>query len=262
MYGACISNYTDPFSVKFDHRSSVEKHDEKVGLGERKKIADLVQESSVPGARHGYGIDIDKDGYLYVSFQDTSVVLRFDPATGYSPMPTLAKVNFTTYEGAVFATGPMLPSDHVYTNSKGVRGIAVVEDSLWVADEITNSVFIIDLVTGKLVNTVAVINPIDVYYDAVDTKYVFIGSKGDYGAEVLAFHRHSVSKYHKTYYAEGILKHPAGITSYNGTLYVADQGLNSVFKFDIESGKYLGVIAKLGKKIEKYTIEGLMMSNC
>ena len=262
VFGACISNYTDPFSVKFDHRTSVEKHDKKVGLGIRKRIADLVQESSVLGARHGYGIDIDKDGHLYVSFQDTSVVLRFDPATGYSPMPTLVNYNFTTYEGAIFSAGPMLPSNEIKKGSKGVRGIAVVEDSLWVADEIKNSVLIIDLVTGNLLNTVAVTNPIGIHYDAGGTEYVFIGSKGKYGAEVLAFHRHSADKYHKTYYAEGILKHPAGITSYNGTLYVADQGLNSVFKFDIESGKYLGVIAKLGEKIEKYTIEGLMMSDC
>ena len=240
----------------------MEKHDKKAGLGIRKRIADLVPMSSVPGARHGYGISIDYDDRLYVSFQDTSAVLRFDPATGYSPMETLAKlINGSAYEGAIFEVDPVPPDGVTPKSKKGVRGIAVVEDALWVADEVKNAVYVIDIKTGSVLDRIAVENPIGIYYDRAQTKYIFIGSKGKYKGKVIAYHRVSLRMTHKTYYAEGILKHPSGITSYNGTLYVADQGLNSVFKFDIETGKYLGVIVKLGKK-EKYTIEGLMMSEC
>jgi len=241
----------------------VEKHDKKVGLGRRKRIADLVKESAVPGARHGYGIGIDEGGHLYVSFQDTSVVLRFDPSKNYSPMHSLVSLaNGSVYDGAIFEISPVPFDGSVAKKSKGVRGIAIVDDVLWVAEEVKNAVYLVDLKTGNVINTLSVTNPIGIYYDKDDTKRIFIGSKGEYGGVVQEYHRYSAATTHRTFYAEGILKHPAGITSYNGTLFVSDQGLNSVFKFDMETGKYMGAIAKLGQKIEKFTIEGLMMSNC
>ena len=77
---------------------------------------------------------------------------------------------------------------------------------------------------------------------------------------MVSFHRTSHNP--SSTYANEVLKHPSGLAIFNGTLFVADQGINSVFMFDIETEVYQGVIAKLGKELEKDTIEGLYISSC
>jgi hypothetical protein len=58
---------------------------EKSALGQREPLALLVNRNHTPGAVHGYGIAIDPNAALYVSFQDTDSVLRFDPKNNFFP---------------------------------------------------------------------------------------------------------------------------------------------------------------------------------
>jgi hypothetical protein len=62
---------------------------EKSALGQRTLLATHLRNGSSTGAIHSYGISINPGKALFVSFQDTGVVLRLDPQNNYAPFTTL-----------------------------------------------------------------------------------------------------------------------------------------------------------------------------
>ena len=54
------------------------------------------------------------------------------------------------------------------------------------------------------------------------------------------------------------MNHPTGVTSHDDTLFVAEQERGEIYKFSIESEKYLGKVVKhLPQEIEQ-----IIMSDC
>ena len=94
-------------------------------------------------------------------------MLGFDPQTNYTAVPTVFPGGI--YDGTIFEISRAFKK-----KSKGVRGIAVVGDFLWVADEITNAVYVVNRKTGEIVNQLSVTNPIAIHFDAYSDK-IYIG---------------------------------------------------------------------------------------
>lgn len=170
VYGNCVQD-TNVTSKKKKKIAKGEIINAEASLGERDYLGVLVNRSTSTGAEHAYGIAIGNiTGDLYVSFQHTDAVLRFDPSTDYEffPSPPSSFSQWAPgsyYEGALFQIDT-IQSDDNSPNMQGLRGIAAVDDAVWVSDEILNSVFVIDTISGGMLETIAIDAPINLVYDA------------------------------------------------------------------------------------------------
>eukprot|EP01088_Endostelium_zonatum_P017078 TRINITY_DN486_c0_g1_i1.p1 TRINITY_DN486_c0_g1~~TRINITY_DN486_c0_g1_i1.p1 ORF type:complete len:279 (+),score=70.79 TRINITY_DN486_c0_g1_i1:212-1048(+) len=163
--------------------------------------------------QHPYGVAASSNS-LYVSNQDNNLI------TQYSPGAT----------NKVFAT-----------SSKSPRGVAVAPNgNVIFSDEKSDKVEIYS-VNGYKVNEIKIEKPIGLYVDS-NSNTLYVGSNGKNTKQVVAY---SLSGYSQVgTYTHSSMGHPAGITSYNGQLYVLDQDNTSLIYFSVASQTYLGTLAR------------------
>eukprot|EP01038_Epipyxis_sp_PR26KG_P012928 gene12928-17329_t len=227
--------------------------------GHRKYLDTVVSTKINQGADHAYGITFDSDGNIYASFQHTDSVLRF-LKDSFDPMPFPITIREKQlWKGKEYYAGTFVqfgnPEQH-NPAEQGVRGIARVHGSIWIANEDLKGVAVAEINTGLITNIIVVHNPISVLYDS-NSDLVFISSKRKHwrGA-VLAVNPHTYRKV--AYFTNDRLNHPSGMAVHDGILYVASLTDGEILTFDINTTKYLGKVVKKAPG----EIEQLMMSDC
>eukprot|EP01031_Cornospumella_fuschlensis_P025704 gene25704-31040_t len=225
--------------------------------GQRSYKRIVVSTEINPGADHTYGLTFDSDGNIYASFQHTDLVLRFQKDT-FQPLPLPPALRSNKYwrdfyEGTVVQFG--VPGVH-RISEQGVRGVAVLGDDLWVANEDIGGVAVVSISTGVMHNIVVIRNPIGLFFDTY-SGLLFVGSKDKHwrGA-VYAIDPHIFRVVHT--YTTMRMNHPSGITSYGGVLYVAELVRGEVLMFNVTSERFLGTMVTDAPG----EIEHLMLSPC
>lgn len=182
----------------------------------------LTRAVSQRGAQHAYGLALDRDSSVYMSFQDTDAVLRF-AADSFQPLPVPEDDNLTPIAVAKGvpaqyansnsnssekhgkkhnSSAPLrgrrrlsTPSEVLYEGSfvqfagggRGVRAVAWVGggSELWVAHEDSHTIVIVDR-AGHLLGSVSIVNPIGLHYAASNSSassgMVFVSSKAASGS--------------------------------------------------------------------------------
>lgn len=207
------------------------------------------------GAQHAYGIAFDSKGDLYISYQHTNAILR-STKDQFSPMalPQAMKdresdEGVKLYEGTFYQFGqPQVQK----SKDQGIRSIAWANHStadsgelLWVANEFANKVYVLNH-AAELVHSLDINAPIGIYHDrAGEGIYVkdriYIGSRSSKKTgSVLCFDTNTFELL-GTYFMLG-MGHPTGIVVHESVLYVADQGLNSILTFDLETSRFISTI--------------------
>ena len=139
---------------------------------------------------------------------------------------------------------------------QGIRSIALVKDSIWVANEDIGGVAVVSVATGMMTTIIIVPSPIGLHYDKHSDR-VFVSSKQKHwqGA-VYGIDPHKLRIISK--YTTDRMNHPTGITSHGDDLFVAEQERGEIYKFSIEREEYLGKVVKhLPQEIEQ-----IIMSDC
>lgn len=201
---------------------------------QRTLVRNLTTTADNPLLVHPYGIVLGRGSQLYISAQDTNVVIAVDDRSGNSGVPS------TVYAGG--------------SGQDGVRGVAVKDSSTgYVADE-DAGVIQFDTSSGAKIGSPGdVASPIGLWYSAKED-ILFAGSKDD--ATVYALDVHTLEK--KSSFSHDKLSHPAGIVAFQGTLFVAAQSIRQVMSWDIASGDFLGSFDVDSKD----DVEGLALSSC
>ncbi|RYG68702.1 hypothetical protein EON64_04590 [archaeon] len=225
--------------------------------GQREYKGTVVSTEINPGADHTYGLAFDSDGNIYASFQHTDLVLRFQKDT-FQPLPLPPALRSNKYWrdyflGTVVQFG--VPGVHRITE-QGVRGITILGDDLWVANEDIGGVAVVSISTGVMHNIVVIRNPIGLFFD-VDSGLLFVSSKDKHWrGGVFAIDPHLFRVVHT--YSTMRMNHPSGITAYEGVLYVAELARGEILKFNVTSEKYLGTMVSDAPG----EIEHLLLSPC
>lgn len=206
------------------------------------------------GAKHAYGITFDNQGNLYVSYQHTNAILR-STRDEFHPLPLPqamkdreASEGIKLYEGTFYQFGlPIIQK----SKDQGIRSIAWANHSsaagelLWVANEFEDKVYILNH-DAAVVHTLTVAGPIGIYYNRNDEgiyvkNRIYVGSRsGKNRGSVLCFDTNTFELL-GTYFMLG-MSHPTGIVVHESTLYVADQSLNSILTFDLETSRFISTI--------------------
>ena len=221
--------------------------------GRRSYVATVVDSSINSGADHTYGICFDNDGNVYASFQHTDVVLRFtkDEFLPMDPPPAVQMLKRDDfYDGTFLQFGR--PEEHSKAD-QGLRSVIHVRTDIWIAQETYNGVVIASVSTGVIIEVVPIYQPIGLFYDEY-LDLVFVGSKSKrYEGVVYALDEKKRSVYMQ--YPHPDITHPTGILTYDGILYVADQNLNQILTFDLNSGEFLRILPiNLPGNIEQLTL--------
>jgi len=221
----------------------------------------FVNGTQYPGLSHPFGITKSPKNDIYVSSQHTDNVLRF---YGINSSQSGTALPFPTYitqtpppSGMSWYAGTFVqygaPNQHS-DKEQGIRGIAFDgAGRLFVCNEDLPNLMIYND-SGYLVDQVPVENAIGIHYDP-DTKYMFVGSKAS-SASVLAIN--TVDLKIVKQYTFDQMTHPAGIVTYNGILYVLDQGTERLLTFNVSSQVFMGAIVLSFPD----DVEGLSLSNC
>eukprot|EP01035_Chromulina_nebulosa_P016802 gene16802-22284_t len=230
----------------------------------RKFIKEVVSSDTL-GVEHTYSLSIDtSSNIIYASFQHTDLVLRFY-LSDFSTVPTPVKIyethfqvysllgNNATYKApSHFYPGTFLQFGDVGTHKskeQGVRAVLYVKhingslDSVWIANENMDAVFILSPSTGTLMRTLRIASPINLHVD-YQCNCVFVGSKNkdkisDQG-NVIAYNINDGKVLRR--YSLLRMTHPTGIVSYKGVLYVADQHSSAIHSFNITTGRYIRLV--------------------
>lgn len=211
-----------------------------------KAVADQTKYSD---AIHAYGVALDSNSNLYVSYQGTDAVMRFHSGS-FDPMDLPLALQGTS------GTKPGTFYQYRYKNTpaEGVRAIAFVKENLWVANERVDGVDVVNP-DGHRIHRVKVRSPIGVYYSQRHN-VVFISSKSSYGL-IYAFDP-STYKIKRRFHRAG-MTHPTGITVYEDTLFVLLHKMGSIITFDVNSGDFISTV-KSG--FASNTLEQIALSNC
>lgn len=217
--------------------------------GNRQFETTAVDQRKLSGAAHAYGIAFDQRGDLYVSFQRSESVIRFSADT-FQPAPLpppLRTVSPAPAAGTFF--------QFTYRHSgEGVRAIAFVGENLWIADERTDAISVVDS-DGHRIRKIQIRHPIGVFYSQ-DHNLVFCGSRSSYGL-IYALDPDTYDIIHR-YHAPG-MTHPTGLTVYNDILFALLHHTGRVVTFDIPSAKVLKTIAS---GFEENSLEQIVLSDC
>lgn len=227
-------------------------------LGQREFITTAVSTATNPGVNHLYGICFDEDNNLYASSQHTDNVLRFYKDS-YDPMPLPSKMIRPPGQRRNFFPGTFIqfgePMIHE-VNEQGVRDVAAVGNTIWVANEDIDSVYVLSASTGKVLAIIDVNTPIGLHYSE-DDGLVFVSSKGP--KNMGSVYAISVeTKEIVQQYKSKKMTHPTGMNTHRSTLYVANQKRGQIVSFNIRSGRFLRVIVDdMPMGIEK-----ILVSDC
>ncbi len=212
---------------------------------------------------HPYGMTFDDEGNLYASFQHTDNVLRFYK-DNFQPMPVPKAVNDGIVDGTISKQVPLgtfiqfgEPGVHV-SKEQGVRAIAWADHALWVANEDTNSVLILDA-EGYTLKELFIHRPIGVQY-IPELNQVLISSKNKHKGDGGIYAYDVDSKELVKNYFHDDLVHPTGLVYYDSLLYIAEQTSNSIFVVDVNTGLMVDNLS-IGKLLHG-NIEQVALSDC
>ena len=217
--------------------------------GRRHYLKTAITQQDLTVGMHAYGLALDRNGSLYSSFQRAEAVFRFS-ADNFAPMPLPL---------ALEAVSPTRPSGMFFefsykTASEGVRAIAFVGSNLWVVDERTDAIAVVDS-SGYKIREVKVRRPIGIYYDA-SRNLAFISSRSSYGV-VYSIHPETY-KVRNRFHSSG-MTHPTGVVTYENTLFVLLHKVGRIDTFDIETGQLLSTIIA---GFKRSTLEQVTLSYC
>lgn len=228
---------------------------------------------------HPYGLTFDDDGNLYVSTQHTDLVLRYLPdsflplsspdlpphtkpptpqiiSSHISPGKTSVVTNVAKQiHNGSFVDFSNLPGSSGKHRPEGVRGIAYVHGNIWVAHEDINGILVVDTVNGTVIYVIAVEKPISLLLDSI-RGVVFVGVKGSHSRTQTVYAVDAKSMLITQSYNHDKARHATGMVVYEDTLYVADQAMAAIIMFDVDSGKYRGILRHMPE------IEGMLLSDC
>ena len=226
----------------------------------RNYMGNFITSDATNGLVHPYYLSFSPTtGDLYVSAQDTNVVLRF-----YGPQSSQAGIAqdlspFLTqhYTTGIFAPGtfvaaytardpmtttPVPPEQGglTLTGSHSVRGFAFGPNALlYVSDEGANRVAVYDTNTGALVNTITgpeIINPVQIFYNPSDG-FIYIACPGS--AQIIKYDPHAQT--YVTFIADKKhLKKVSGIAfGEDGNFYAGDRKKMCIHQYSA-NGTYIG----------------------
>jgi hypothetical protein len=233
---------------------------------------DLVLDAEITkahGANHPYGIALAyaADGsvnQVYASFQTTDVVLRFEKNGAkdlWTPVPLpkaltkdIAKKHRDDdyyYPGTFYQFGKPGPQKH---KNQGVRSINFVGENLWIADEKSDVIVIVDP-QGYVITKLDVRQPIGLYY-SVEHGTVFASSRSSYGC----VYGYNATTFDVTQrYHTGGMTHPTGVVSYRDSLFVLEQAIGNMYSFDVHTGALQHTVLS---GLKKQMLEQIVLSNC
>ncbi|MBL9141703.1 MAG: hypothetical protein JNK53_07535 [Phycisphaerae bacterium] len=206
-----------------------------------------------PGMVHPYQIAIAPDGTLYVSNQDTNTVTRYrglgsDQPGQPLPIPTGLK------EFGTLPPGTIVPnSQHSPEGLHEVRGIAFGPDGLlYVADRVGQSVATYDTATGRRTRIVfdksqGLGHPIQLLFTP-DRQALLIGDNLHH-----CVWRHNLASGSTNQLVapgSGELNAPSALAIEGTHLFVGSRLGKSILRYDLESGRFLGVFARLNSNPE------------
>lgn len=183
---------------------------------------------------HPYAVTVGPLGYVYVSTQDTSMVLRMSPKGDFIPPPQAIRYQ-TMANGGDASTVPNGTFVQFYAWQE-VRGITFDNEGIIYVAVKENGVFRFDL-EGFNVGLLPITKPIALWYDA-NRRALYAGSNK--GKHSVVYEWDVVlGKVNRTLGIDDKqLSHPAGIVSYKDTLYVISQDENEIVSYDLSTGLY------------------------
>ena len=162
--------------------------------------------------QHPYGLALLKGEVLIISNQDSVAIVTYNMTTGEEMKNGFPPIS-------------------------GMRGLSTDEDGLvYVCSKDANSVLVFKGISGTLIGSISVLDPIGVFARPGSLLYVTQGSDS---GNVLAFNR-TMANFPSVWTSGRTLGHGAGIDfdPSNANLFVNEQDTNSVLVFDGDSGAY------------------------
>jgi hypothetical protein len=216
---------------------------------------------TAPALVHPYDIAVNGHGHLYVSSQDTNVVMGFDASGATLPIAShlattdrapgagfAAGTIVASYVGALPGTAHRAPDvprpqglgvtfddAHGRRVANSVRGVLCHEGHLYVADEPENAVKVYVLASGALRAQIAGPNlrePVQLLLNASDGR-LYIGSKGnDSILTCPVAHSVPVGKVEPRTFIDGKVKHVSGMAFDDaGRFYAAERTARRIKMF-------------------------------
>jgi len=229
------------------HVSTVLRYASCSADGTRASMGGFITPDASSGLSHPYGLAADADGSIYVSNQDTDVVLRFFGLNTAQPGQPMPAVGGGQYPGSFF---------QLNDGAEGVRGVAYDSASslMWIADE-QLGLYALNS-TGDVVGHLDMASPIALF--AAGDGFVYVSSSTGDNSAGFVYAVSSKTFSVVTSFTADSLAHPSGIVVNDGTLYVASHTNKSIMSFDVKTGKQLGtVVDNLPDNPE-----GLILSMC
>ena len=145
------------------------------------------------------------------------------------------------YPGTLYQVGASPQDDDGRSALLGLRGIVVVDDTLWIANEAAEKVLVLNRTTGEIIHKFDVTSPVGLYYDD-SSELVYVASNGQqYSSEnpggVQSFWKENYSL-NGTFQAYNLV-HPTSVARYENILYVAEQTTNTIMTFDLNTQLYV-----------------------
>lgn len=228
----------------------------------RNYLGTVVSPSTSYGVDHPYQVTFSPLGNMYISAQDTNLVLGiYGPlnAKAFSAMP-LSSFLSQDYASGTFAPGTFVPAFSAlstvaftpippaqggltYSGASSVRGIAFGPNhALYVSDEGNNRVMVFDSNTGDLINIIAskdTQQPDQLFFNMLNG-LIYIACPGSnriltYDPKTNALNTFIHDSTH--------LSQVSGIAfGEDGNFYAADRATMQIYRYDAQ-GNYLGVFA-------------------
>lgn len=227
--------------------------------GHRYFKTELLGLSKNPGAFNGFSIDFDKNGNLYASFQGSDAVLRFTKDI-FLPMDLPKSLIADTSNSTTYYPGTFFQyNSHFDPYYDGIRGIQFVGDNLWVCNANEREIAVVDP-KGSVIAYLEIPGaPIALHYDHQSSGLVFVSCKGLFGGGVYSVN--PTTMIIETNYTHVDMRHCSGVTSYEDTLFVSNQDIDSngaIYTFDISTGNFIGII----QSVFPDKVEHISLSNC
>lgn len=133
------------------------------------------------------------------------------------------------------------PKD-AFKADRGVRGLTYVNGNVWICNEDLEGILVMNVNSGKVIHMIMLNSPISCYHTPKNKdNIVYCSTKNTrFGGAVYAIDTRTYEPIEYLVYRTKKMKHPTGITSYKGILYVAEQSHNSIHMFDMDTTKHLG----------------------
>ena len=227
----------------FREFSQVLRFDGKLDKQEQHRFTDMFVSSDAatnPGLSHPYAVTFDARGDLYVSSQNTNLVLRYhgpDSKDGKSgaPMPPASALGNS--KSSVFSPGTFCAaSSQVPHGLQAVRGAAFIGGLLYVVDRDSDCVRKFDPATGADCGSITADGLIDKPIQAIAHEgTLYIGNRGADSVVKCDLRSEKVTPFIQS--KAGGLKNPSGMAvGDDGWFYVASRSSRQILRYRFDDG--------------------------